>query len=210
MVYLLQIAVIVFLMGVSGIVLANILAPQTRLRVAQRQLNEDPMSNFLETLSTENKFRVLTSVDCSTYHLNCSTDKNCISRCASGPVSFRCHETRKLCVPIEMGKSEIDIRRPPECDPKRGIIAVLRPHNLNNNVNWTCISLYRDFLDDYGKNMNSVCYGGTLNIDVTKRAPSYLDCQCPSGTTRMVAIDEGNIPYCLKHSWLYRKSFREV
>lgn len=135
-------------------------------------------------------------VNCNTTKRICVTSDNCKLFCKDAAiVDFDCEQG--VCV-----ERALDATRPIQdddespCDKKNGEYGLLVGYNELGLATWECVQLYPGWQD-----RSTYCEGGTVDIDTTVRAPSYADCLCPTGTTRIVYKRSvlGQVAYGLPH-----------
>ncbi|AAG27327.1 PxORF29 peptide [Plutella xylostella granulovirus] len=128
-------------------------------------------------------------IDCDKNRTPCITDAQCRDNCEDG-VLMTC----------EQGFCGIKVQRETTfCDIERGMITVLEALN-SFVVKETCISTYRDVIDDDSNLRPYVCEGGEMNINLEDGPFAVEDCQCRQGFTRF-AYSQGafsrTIPVCI-------------
>lgn len=135
-------------------------------------------------------------VNCNTTKRLCVTADNCKLFCKDAAVvPFDCDQG--VCV-----ERALDASRPADtddespCDKKNGEYGLLVGYNELGVATWECVQLYPGWQD-----RSKYCEGGTVDLDTRVRAPSYADCMCPSGTTRIVYKRSvlGQVTYGLPH-----------
>lgn len=148
------------------------------------------------------------SFDCKNVHVPCFVNHDCSDICLY-PGGYAC--LNGICQKAYTKETEI-----PKCNPKHGIVALLRANEIFGQLSWQCVSLYKQIWSDSDTLMEHVCEGGTIDIDLTKVLFSPLACKCPENTSLIFReMDAFNqpIPRCVKHDHLfsdYKKPSRWV
>lgn len=171
-------------------------------------------NDFVESTSKKNFFKIDNVVDCLNNHVDCTTIEDCADRCDSLGVTssiqqgvsnqFTCDTNRNLCVP----EVEVEAKTRVDCNNEHGIVALLKVNSYTRNVEWVCVSLYKDYFDDDGNQISTTCGAGSLdgvNILKSRRRPSFVDCSCDVDHHRMV--NSMDIPLCSKSPWLFKRSY---
>lgn len=127
----------------------------------------------------------LKPTDCIHTQVACLKAENCTLLCKNASVlDFDC--VKGMCTekPIGVGGGDSDrndiSNDPSNCDLKNGEIGLLVGYNEIGTAQWECVQLYPGW-----EKRSTYCEGGTVDIDARVRTPSYRDCMCPGGTTRM-------------------------
>lgn len=165
----------------------------------------------------------LVPLDCRHIPRPCLLERDCTFLCSnSASVSYECDRKSLLCVERAVGittdagnsgnnddkdTSDRDSVDPSsvKCNTKAGEYALLEGYNELGVAQWNCIQLYPGW-EGGGKRY---CENGIVNIDARVRVPSYADCTCPSGTTRIVYARSQlgqqiyGLPHCVKQPHLY-------
>ncbi|AAC70329.1 LdOrf-143 peptide [Lymantria dispar multiple nucleopolyhedrovirus] len=135
-------------------------------------------------------------VNCARTRLPCVRDDQCRDNCARQVTAgeFECEEG--FCAIRESNASG----RPDdfECDQTRGLLNVFAASEFV--VTQTCVSVYRDLIDDLGEPRPYLCEGGELDIDLVGRQFSANDCRCAAGFRKMVFDQTAlarSIPVCI-------------
>lgn len=165
----------------------------------------------------------LTAVDCDNRQRVCIDDSNCSLLCVgAAEKTFVCDPYTSTCSSdtwkgIEEqsgggggsgGGGANGAGASPECNTKIGEYALLQGYNELGVAQWNCVQLYPTWNDT-----SRYCEGGKVDIDARVRAPSYLDCTCPSGTKRMVYAKStlGNVvyglPHCVQNTAIYSSDY---
>nr|ANS71028.1 per os infectivity factor 3 [Lymantria dispar multiple nucleopolyhedrovirus] len=141
--------------------------------------------------------------DCNRTHLPCVSDTQCRNNCAisgaGGGGEFTCNENGFCAI-----RDSNVTGRPDdfECDAALGLLNVFAASEFV--VTQTCVSTYRDLVDDLGEPRPYLCGGGgRLSIDVVDRQFSADDCQCAQGYTKMLFDQTAlarSIPVCIPTS----------
>lgn len=165
----------------------------------------------------------LAPVDCDNKQRVCIDDSNCSLLCiGAAEKTFVCDPYTSTCSSdtwrgIEEdsvkgdGNDKNGAGASPECNTKIGEYALLQGYNELGVAQWNCVQLYPTWNDT-----SRYCEGGKVDIDARVRAPSYLDCTCPSGTTRMVYSKStlGNVvyglPHCVTNTAIYSSDYKIV
>lgn len=126
----------------------------------------------------------LKPTDCMTARVACLKAENCTLLCKNAAVlDFAC--VKGVCMEKPIGIGGINAggnnsNDQSNCDLKNGEIGLLVGYNEIGTAQWECVQLYPGW-----EKRNAYCEGGTVDIDARFRTPSYRDCVCPGGTTRM-------------------------
>ncbi|ADD73821.1 PIF-3 [Lymantria xylina nucleopolyhedrovirus] len=135
-------------------------------------------------------------VNCARTRLPCVRDDQCRDNCARQVTAgeFECEEG--FCAIRESNATS----RPDdfECDQRLGLLNVFAASEFA--VAQTCVSVYRELIDDLGSPRPYLCEGGALAIDLVERQFSANDCRCADGFRKM-AFDQTalarSIPVCI-------------
>nr|AGE61369.1 hypothetical protein [Chrysodeixis chalcites nucleopolyhedrovirus]AGE61516.1 hypothetical protein [Chrysodeixis chalcites nucleopolyhedrovirus] len=143
-------------------------------------------------------------VDCSHTRLPCVSKRQCTNNCAIAINQFDCVEG--FCT------ASIPYRGPDSiesiCDRSRGLVdAIVADDILVYN---TCLSTYRDIVNDSGDLRPYICgykdavvSNGNLSLDLVNRPFSVEDCVCDSNYTRMYYNQTSlvrSIPVCIPNN----------
>lgn len=127
----------------------------------------------------------LKPTDCMVARVACLKADNCTLLCKNASVlDFDC--VKGVCMEKPIGIGGIDAggnnssNDQSNCDLKNGEIGLLVGYNEIGTAQWECVQLYPGW-----EKRNTYCEGGIVDIDARVRTPSYRDCMCPGGTTRM-------------------------
>lgn len=155
---------------------------------------------------------VLVPLACSQVRRPCLTDRDCATLCRGNVVyscdssSNVCSEPRVIGVDGTIDENENEPPTPIKCRTDKGEYAVLQGFTDLGTANWNCVQLFPGWNDGPG---TKFCENGVVDIDTRLRTPSYRDCQCPAGTTRIVyAISRlgqqvYGLPHCVKDPKFY-------
>ncbi|AQQ80300.1 PIF-3 [Betabaculovirus altermyunipunctae] len=131
--------------------------------------------------------------DCETLALPCVTDAQCENNCQSG-MFMRCQQgfCSRYNRPIEYVGVD-------DCDISRGMVMVLTALD-SFLVMRSCISLYRDVIDDRSELRPYVCDPGSMHINLEVSPFSISDCNCDAGFVKL-AYHQGafarSTPVCI-------------
>jgi hypothetical protein len=228
------IAAIIVAYGVAAIVAAALLFTTSK---RQRSENRDVKTDYENLVAREcfsadrledrnvnsnvsrrrevqkNLLGPLVPVDCQKVNRYCLKPENCKLFCKDAAVvPFDC--TNGVCV-----QKAVDTTKPTgsdqqsPCDTKNGEYGLLVGYNDLGIAQWECIQLYPAWQD-----RKSYCQNGRLDLDVRAREPSYRDCTCSEGTTRMVYKKSVlgqtvfGLPYCVPNNVVkfYELSYAKV
>lgn len=142
------------------------------------------------------RFETERLVNCGNVPLPCITDEQCHQNCAwtniddiqaCGPAGVCTTRTN-----VEAIESNVD------CDATRGLIPVFLANEFA--IQQSCISIYRDVIDDRGDLRPYICDGGSMSVDLVAGNFNPDDCTCPTGTRRLI-FEQGALarptPVCL-------------
>lgn len=193
----------------------GLLMRQENLDSLSSKLSDEPMEKFTTLLAENNKFRLATSIDCLVFHTNCTTNDECEAKCMLSASPFVCHKKANVCVPVNADAAQA-VSLVTKCNSKHGILSLMYVDPsamLGSDPHWKCLSLYRDFVDDFDTKIDSTCRNGVLKFDIIKnhRAPGYQDCTCKTNEHRVLGIlNDFVVPRCVRHQWLYWNSYHET
>ncbi|AAS82709.1 ORF29 [Agrotis segetum granulovirus] len=163
------------------------------LWIARVMMNQEEMEEKRARLLFE-KNNIL---DCSntSIHVPCVTDRQCQENCRSG-ILFTC--IAGFC---QVELQAVDTIEPADCDAERGQIVVLNALD-SLVVDYFCISLYRDVIEDGGNLRNYVCDGGEMYINLEEGPFQVSDCKCPEEHTRLTyrpGAFHRDTPVCIRN-----------
>lgn len=210
----------------------NIVDKTARIVTTLDKERDEPRRQFERQLGFANKFRAVSSVDCESQPVSCTTNEECLDKCQLRSRPYTCDETRGVCYQFDAAAADNTSIPLPEtkCNPRHGILALLRGDVSQNTATWTCLSLYREYFTDYDDPVPTTCAGGKLDVDISRAAPSWRDCQCPPNWTRVIAnatdwsilssndlqakkslaLSMSQLPRCVRYAWLTRTSLKTV
>lgn len=163
---------------------------------------------------------LLVPVNCDYKPTICLNDSNCALLCQNASVKhYQCDMQKHVCVdhglPMDIKGSdgyfyngEKDSISSENCNTRLGEYALLQGYNEIGIAVWNCVGLYPGW-NDYSR----YCEGGIVELDMRHRLPSYRDCTCPQGTTRMVyrqsmlGQEMNGLPHCVKFPHLYELDY---
>lgn len=168
-----------------------------------------------DTIADSSLDGVLVPVSCTVYRRPCLTDRDCKTLC-TGKLDYVCDSKQNVCseprvIDIEEGlqlndpSSSSSPSSSIKCRTEKGEYAVLQGYNDLGTAKWECVQLFPGWEGGGTK----YCENGIVDIDTRVRLPSYKDCTCPQGTTRIVyALSRlgqqvYGLPHCVKDTKLY-------
>ncbi|AGA16266.1 pif-3 protein [Thysanoplusia orichalcea nucleopolyhedrovirus] len=163
---------------------------------------ETPLFNFT--------FQRNRGVDCSLNRLPCVTDQQCRDNCviSSAANELTCQDG--FC---NASDALVDAQAPDliECDPALGLVHVFAAGG-DFVVAQTCVSTYRDLVDDTGTPRPYLCGDGRLNINLNTVQFSPDACDCANGFEKMLFRQTAlarTIPVCIPNHManLYRRVY---
>ncbi|ABI35794.1 Pif3 [Ectropis obliqua nucleopolyhedrovirus] len=176
---------------------------------ADETANEDTFNDPMQLVFARNGI-----VDCNNTRLPCVTDRQCIDNCVLQLATGRLECDNGFCVNRDAniaGRPETETQL--DCDIALGLIRVFAASEFV--VSQTCISTYRDIVDDLGSIRPYVCSDGTLDIDLSVRQFSPADCKCNPNYTKMIFNQTAfarSVPVCIPNSRaaVYSKIYENV
>lgn len=171
-----------------------------------------------------NKFKSATSIDCLTQGIPCRDSVECESKCQLTSTPFVCDNNHLVCIPYTSINDEPIEVPETKCNTKHGILALLQGNLAESKVKWNCMSLYREYYDDFDVKSPLTCggKGSTLSVNILRQPPSWNDCVCGKDSTLMISIPYldngkslgpgvfafGQVPRCVekRNTWLFSSS----
>lgn len=123
--------------------------------------------------------------DCALNRLPCVTDQQCRDNCivASAATNLTCNSgfcsATNALTEAQVPDSEID------CDPALGLMRVYAAGG-DFVVAQTCVSTYRDLVDDTGAPRPYLCNNGTLRLNLDTTQFTSNACTCASGYNKLL------------------------
>lgn len=171
---------------------------------AIEQLNapNTPLFNFA--------FRRNRGVDCALNRLPCVTDQQCRDNCviASAASELSCQEGFCNATDALVNAEAPDLI---ECDPALGLVRIFSAAG-DFVVAQTCVSTFRDLVDDTGTPRPYLCDNGRLTFDLNAVQFSMESCECMANYEKMMFRQTAlarTIPVCIPShlASLYRRVY---
>ncbi|USC25953.1 pif-3 [Palpita vitrealis nucleopolyhedrovirus] len=163
---------------------------------------ETPLFNFT--------FQRNRGTDCSLNRLPCVTDQQCRDNCviANAVSELTCRDG--FCSASDVLQNA-QAPNSITCDPALGLIRVFAVGG-DFVVAQTCVSTYRDLVDDTGTLRPYLCDNGNLNINLNQIQFSPNDCECLIGYEKLVFRQTAlarAIPVCIPNNLvnLYKRVY---
>lgn len=189
--------------------------------------NEDKVSRDRDRATNMNLLGPLLPNDCDANRVVCLNNDNCKLLCKnSSVINYTCNE-RNICQDRSViaeesndndggkgsgiGISDNDETGARNCDAKNGEFALLQGYNEIGLAQWNCVNIYPGWQDK-----TKYCEKGIIDIDARVREPSYADCKCPRGTTRMIyrksMIGQTvyGLPHCVENPKFFEFDYVEI
>lgn len=189
--------------------------------------NDEKISRDRDKSFNKNLLGPLVPRDCDINHTICLSSNNCKLLCRNAAIiNYTCNE-QNICEDRSIvaedinggggnggsgvGISDSDETGARDCDTKNGEFALLQGYNEIGLAQWNCVNIYPGWQDK-----SKYCENGTIDIDARVREPSYADCKCPSGTTRMVyrrsLVGQSvyGLPHCIKNKKFFEFDYIEI
>lgn len=159
----------------------------------------------------------LAPVDCATTQAICVTASNCNLLCKNAAlVSFDCVNgacVEKAVSNVSPSSSSSSSDDQANCNTRIGEYGLLVGYNELGVAQWECVQLYPRW-----QNLATYCEGGTVSLDARVREPSYRDCSCAVGHTRMVyrrsvlGQTAHGLPHCVRDDLVrfYEPSYEKL
>ncbi|QDL56952.1 PIF-3 [Dione juno nucleopolyhedrovirus] len=160
----------------------------------------------------EFSFQRVRAVDCALNRLPCVTDQQCRDKCvvasAANDLSCDngfCSATNALAAGTPTPDSGND------CDPALGLLRVYTAAG-DFVVSQTCVSTYRDLVDDTGAARPYLCDGGVLRLNLDTTQFSADACTCADGYEKLLFRQTAlarTVPVCIpsRMATLYRRVY---
>lgn len=181
--YVLFIVFLIYILLICMWYLRKFEAPPTKM---------DILNMFEENMEKKN----IKKVECMEIFVPCFNDFDCIKPCLNGE-NTRCLFDQKgegvsgSCV----HKSNESIKPPQkECIKENGLAKVVE--NVDGILQYTCVSLYPELIDDTGNPRHWVCNNGTLNLHFDDQN-SYVSCICSLPFITVWFLNSPNVPRCV-------------
>jgi hypothetical protein len=161
-------------------------------------LNEIIRLNMIDTPLFDFSFQRNRGVDCALNRLPCITDQQCRDNCviASAASELLCEQG--FCSAADV----LANGQPPnliECDPALGLLNVFAVGG-DFVVSQTCVSTYRDLVDDNGNVRPYICDSGNLTLNLNTIQFSPQSCECLQNYAKMLFHQTAlarTIPVCI-------------
>ncbi|AAN28096.1 hypothetical protein QKT50_gp111 [Rachiplusia ou multiple nucleopolyhedrovirus] len=166
--------------------------------------------NELEAPPLNFTFQRNRGIDCSLNRLPCVTDQQCRDNCviSSAANELTCQDGFCNASDALVNAQVPDLI---ECDPRLGLVHVFSAGG-DFVVSQTCVSTYRDLVDDTGTPRPYLCNDGRLimNLNTVQFSPDA--CECSSGYEKMLFRQTAlarTIPVCIPNRManLYRRVY---
>lgn len=159
-------------------------------------LHNDNTDEFLFNFAFERS----RGTDCALNKLPCVTDQQCRDNCVIANAASELACRNGFC---NASNALASATPPPsdttECDPALGLMRIF-PAGGDFVVSQTCVSVYRDLVDDTGAVRPYICVGGQLQLNLDTQQFNVNACECPAETQKM-SFRQGalarTIPVCL-------------
>lgn len=188
----------------------NVNASNVRIRTRDDDLNNSNIEG------------PLIPADCRASVRSCLRNEDCLVLCQRNAttLSYNCDQKTLLCrengLTIDNSSSsddgsgnnnnDDDNDTPINCRNDLGEYALLQGYNNLGVAEWNCVQIFPSWSEP-GKRY---CEGGVMHLDTRKGLPSYKQCDCPSGTTRIVykrsigqTVFDTGLPHCVKNPKLF-------
>ncbi|AGR56930.1 PIF-3 [Choristoneura occidentalis alphabaculovirus] len=139
------------------------------------------------------------AVDCSLNRLPCVTDQQCRDNCVIASAASNLACDNGFCSATNaLAEAQIPDSTN-ECDPALGL---LRVHAAGGDfvVAQTCVSTYRDLVDDAGVARPYLCDAGSLRLKLDAEPFSAEACTCGSGFDKLLFRQTAlarSVPVCI-------------
>nr|AJA91666.1 per os infectivity factor 3 [Adoxophyes orana granulovirus] len=111
-----------------------------------------------------------TIMDCESTPIPCISHEQCIDSCKNG-LSMRCNEGG-FC-----DKGFVQVNNDQDCDQSKGLIEVFAAVG-EFGVNKSCVSIFRDIIDDQGNLRPYICENGVMEINLENDMFDVNNCIC--------------------------------
>ncbi|AKR14117.1 per os infectivity factor 3 [Dasychira pudibunda nucleopolyhedrovirus] len=183
------------------------------LRFAQRLLQQDALARQHAAAAPlmQFAFQRARAVDCALNRLPCVTSQQCRDNCviASAASDLTCDNgfcsaTNTLADAQAPGSAI-------ECDPALGLLRVYAAGG-DFVVSQTCVSTYRDLVDDTGAARPYLCDAGALRLELDTTPFSADACTCAAGYDKLMFRQTAlarTVPVCIPThaASLYRRVY---
>jgi Per os infectivity factor 3 len=137
-------------------------------------------------------------IDCALNRLPCITDDQCRDNCviASAASELTCEQGFCNAADALVNAQSPDLI---ECDPALGLMHVFAVGG-DFVVSQTCVSTYRDLIDDSGSPRPYLCDNGTLSLNLHATQFSAQSCECLPNYEKMIFRQTAlarTIPVCI-------------
>lgn len=144
-------------------------------------------------------FQRTRAVDCSLNRLPCVTDQQCRDSCviASAASGLTCENG--FCSATNAFAEAQTPDSANECDPALGLLRVYAAGG-DFVVAQTCVSTYRDLVDDTGVARPYLCDAGSLRLNLDTKPFSAEACTCGSGYDKLLFRQTAlarTVPVCI-------------
>ncbi|KAK2574849.1 hypothetical protein KPH14_013082 [Odynerus spinipes] len=179
--------------------------------------DDEKISRDRDKSFNKNLLGPLVPRDCDANRTICLSNNNCKLLCRNAAIiDYTCNEQnvcedRSIVAEEGIGISDSDETGARECDTKNGEFALLQGYNEVGLAQWNCVNIYPGWQDK-----SKYCENGKVDIDARVREPSYADCKCPSGTSRMVyrrslvGQNVYGLPHCIKNKKFFELDYMEI
>ncbi|AGR57079.1 PIF-3 [Choristoneura rosaceana nucleopolyhedrovirus] len=171
------------------------------LHFVRRFMQEDAVERQMATTAPlmEFAFQRARAVDCSLNRLPCVTDQQCRDNCviASAASGLACESG--FCSATNALSEAQAPDSANECDPALGLLRVYAAGG-DFVVAQTCVSTYRDLVDDTGAARPYLCDGGALRLNLDTTPFSADACTCASGYDKLLFRQTAlarTVPVCI-------------
>ncbi|QBC76022.1 pif3 [Neophasia sp. alphabaculovirus] len=150
-------------------------------------------------------------LDCALNRLPCVTDQQCRDNCVIASAASQLNCEAGFC---NATNALIDAQAPDsviDCDPALGLLRIYAAGG-DFVVAQTCVSTYRDLVDDTGATRPYLCDDGALRLNLNTTQFSADACTCAVGYVKMLFRQTAlarTVPVCIpeRMSGLYKRVY---